>query len=307
MDKTEKRVIALGFFDGVHVGHGMLLKRTAELAASLHARACALTFDTHPEKLITGHGIPLINTSGDRAGIMKSLYGIEEVIFAHFDEALMRMPWDAFIRDMLLARFHAVHVVAGHDFYFGYKGQGNPKKLLSECARLGIGCDVIGCVEIDGIVVSSTYIRKLIAQGDMERASVFLGHPHILSGRVRRGRRLGTRIGIPTINLTVPNELQEPARGVYATRTDIDGKKYRSVTNIGIKPTIEENGSEVLAETTILDYSGDLYGRTVTIEFYRHLRPELKFPSIEALREQIHLDIAQTRAYFDEKTEKSPI
>jgi riboflavin kinase/FMN adenylyltransferase len=174
---------------------------------------------------------------------MRSLYGIEEVIFAHFDETLMHMPWDEFIRDMLISRFHALHVVAGHDFYFGYKGEGNPQKTpFSECRKHGIGCDIMECVEIDGIVVSFTYIRKLIAQGDMERAALFLGHPHLLSGRVIRGRRLGTRIGIPTVNMVVPEELQEPARGVYATVTCIDSERYLSVTNVGIKPTVVRGG-----------------------------------------------------------------
>jgi riboflavin kinase/FMN adenylyltransferase len=129
----------------------------------------------------------------------------------------MHMAWNAFIQDMLVSRFHASHVVAGHDFYFGYRGEGNPARLRAECARLGVGCDIIERVEIDGITVSSTYIRKLIAQGDMERAALFLGHPHMLSGSVQRGRRLGTRIGIHHHQSDCPESLQEPARGVYAT------------------------------------------------------------------------------------------
>jgi riboflavin kinase/FMN adenylyltransferase len=133
----------------------------------------------------------------------------------------------------------------------------------------------------------------------MERAAIFLGHPHILTGKVQRGRRLGTRIGVPTINLVVPEGLQEPARGVYATVTVIDGARYRSVTNVGVKPTLREVTSEVLAETTILDFSGNLYGRTVSVEYYKYIRPEMAFPSIEALRDQIQRDIASARTYFD--------
>ncbi len=300
-EKKDARVIALGFFDGVHVGHGMLLKRTAKMAAQLGAGASALTFDTHPETLITGHDIHLLNTANDRASLMRGLYGIEEVIFAHFDASLMHMQWDAFISDMLIKRFNAVHVVAGHNFYFGYKGTGNSEKLRSECARLGIGCDIIERVEVDGIMVSSTYIRKLIAQGDMERAALFLGHPHVLSGRVTHGRKLGSSIGIPTTNLVMPAGLQEPARGVYATRTSFDGRTYDSVTNIGVKPTLLDGMQEVLVETTIFDFCGDLYGKTISIEFYKHLRPEIRFSSISALKMQIEKDILSTKLYFDSK------
>lgn len=297
--KKEARVIALGFFDGVHVGHGTLLKRTVQLAAQLGAGASALTFDMHPEAMITGHEIHLINTANDRASLMRGLYGIDEVIFAHFDDGLMHMSWDAFIREMLVNRFDAVHVVAGHNYYFGYKGAGNPEKLRQECARLGVGCDIIERVEVEGIAVSSTYIRKLIAQGDMERAALFLGHPHRLSGRVTHGRRLGSSIGIPTTNLVMPAELQEPARGVYATKTTFDGHTYHSVTNVGVKPTLLDGKQEVLVETTIFGFSGDLYGKTILIEFYKHLRPEIRFSSIPALKEQIEKDIAQTQEYFD--------
>lgn len=163
-----KRVIALGFFDGVHTGHGALLSRVREKAAALEAVPTAFTFDAHPGSRITGAVTPLINSAADRADLMRRLYGIREIIVAHFD-SMMRMPWEDFITEYLVKEQGAVHVVAGHDFHFGYKGEGNPRRLAEKCAALGVGCDIIPKIEKEGITISSTYIRTLIAQGEMGR------------------------------------------------------------------------------------------------------------------------------------------
>ena len=171
-----KRVIALGFFDGVHKGHGALLSRVRDRAEELGAAPTAFTFDAHPSSRITGAVTPLINSAADRADLMRRLYGIQDVIVAHFD-SMMRMDWRAFVAEYLVQEHGAVHVVAGHDFHFGYKGEGNPQRLEGLCRELGVGCDIIPKVEREGITVSSTYIRTLIAQGEMERAMEFLDTP----------------------------------------------------------------------------------------------------------------------------------
>jgi riboflavin kinase/FMN adenylyltransferase len=297
MNAQEKvgRVIALGFFDGVHIGHGVLLRRTAEVSARLGACSCALTFDSHPDSLILGSDIPLLCTVTDRADLIRRLYGMEEVIFAHFDDSLMHMTWRDFLKDLLIKRFNAIHVVVGFDFHFGYRGEGNAALLRDACAEVGLGCDIISRVELDGITVSSTYIRKLVAQGDMERARLFLGHPHALSGFVGHGRKLASSWETPTVNLTFPEGIQCPAKGVYISTTIWDGGHvYPSVTNIGTRPTVSF-GHEVLAETHILDFEGDLYGKQIRLEFHRYLRPENRFPSIQALTDQIQEDIRVTR------------
>jgi len=298
--EIQKRVIALGFFDGVHIGHGQLLSTTAQTARENGAKPCALTFDSHPESSITGHKTLMINTAADRAELMRRLYGIEEVIFAHFDYGLMRMRWDDFVRNILVGRFAAAHVIAGHDYHFGYRGEGNPERLVKICRELNVGCEIIRRVELDGITVSSTYIRGLIAQGDMERAAQFLGHRHVLTGQVIHGMRLGSSIGVPTANLKIPDGVQEPARGVYITWVAINGVRYPSVTNVGIKPTIE-GGSDVLAESYIFDFYADLYGKKISVEFIRMLRPEEKFSSIEGLKQQILSDQKAAREYFDSR------
>ena len=175
-----RRVIALGFFDGVHNGHGALLRRVVDKARELDAVAAAFTFDRSPTAAITGQTVPLLSSVEDRGWLMRSRYGIQEVVVSNFD-GMMRMDWEDFVDRYLAEELGAVHVVAGHDFHFGYMGKGNPRRLQEKCAQLGIGCDIIPKVEQDGITISSTYIRTLIAQGEMERAVQFLGHPHVLT------------------------------------------------------------------------------------------------------------------------------
>ena len=294
----EKRVIALGFFDGVHIGHGALLNRVAEAAGELGAIPAALTFDRLPKHR---EDTLLLTTEEDRRWLMCSYYNVCEVEVLHFDKAMMEMPWETFVTDILVERYRAAHVVAGHDYHFGHKGEGNPDKLKGLCARLGIGCDIIGRVELDGVTVSSTYIRSLLQRGEMEEACRYLGHPHVLSGTVAHGKKLGRTIGIPTANLIPPAGLQVPAFGVYATRVVTEEGSYPAVTNVGRRPTVDD-GDGITVEPWILDFSGDLYGKTIRVEFYKRLRGENKFGSLADLQAEIFRNGEQTRAYFAENT-----
>lgn len=296
--QNQKRVIALGFFDGVHLGHAALLRQVAEVAGSLDAVPAAVTFDQHPEDVILGsRQVPLITTPEDREGLMHRLFGIRDVIVAHFDQRMMRMDWRDFVTEYLVKEHAAVHLVAGHDFHFGYKGQGNPQRLKELCAQLGIGCDIIPKVELDSVTVSSTYIRSLIAQGEMELATHFLGHPYVLSGPVVHGSQLGRTLGTPTANLVLPEGLLSPAYGVYAAKVYLPEGEYMAVVNVGVRPTVSDaNG--VTVEPWILDYHGDLYGQTIRVEFYKQLRPERKFGSVDELRAAILQNADETRAYF---------
>lgn len=291
------RVIALGFFDGVHIGHGALLRRVAQLAAEQNVIPSALTFDAHPETLTLGVGASLLTTAQQRQKLMENLYGIRDVLILPFDENMMHMNWQKFVTELLVGQYHAVHLVVGHDFRFGHKGEGNPQRLQQLCLKLGIGCDVIPAVPLDGITVSSSYIRTLIAQGDVQQAERFLGHPHTLTDQVRHGKNLGTRLGFPTLNLQIPPGHVIPAFGVYATRVCIDGIKYSAATNVGVRPTVDDNG-QITVEASLLDFDGDLYGKTVQVEFCRFLRPEQKFDSLNALRSQVLNDITEVRNYF---------
>lgn len=296
--KQRERVIALGFFDGVHLGHGALLRRTAERSAEMGAVPAAFTFDRHPESVIPGREpVPLINSPTDRGELMHRLYGIREVIMAHFGQAMMRMDWRDFVTDLLIERYRAVHLIAGHDFHFGYRGEGNAERLSALCAEKGIGCDIIPPVTVDGITVSSTHIRSLIARGEMERANEFLGHPWQLTGRVEHGKKLGSRLGFPTVNLHIPPDGVIPAFGVYATQVWVGERPYAAVTNVGVRPTVDENGA-VTVEGFLLDFDDDLYGRDIRMEFYRRIRPERKFETLDALRAQVMADAETVRQYF---------
>lgn len=294
----ETRVIALGFFDGVHLGHGALLRRVAERARELDALPTALTFDRSPKSLVRTDTIALLTDPKDRAELMRELYGIREVDVLPFDRTMMEMPWERFVTEVLARRFHAVHVVAGHDYHFGYKGQGDPEKLRHLCGELGIGCDIIGRVELDGVTISSTYIRGLIAEGDAEQARRFLGHPHMMSGTVVAGQQVGRTMGIPTANLVIPQDVLPPAKGVYATRVRVGSEYYAAVTNVGVRPTMGD-GRGLTVEPWILDFAGDLYGKDIRVEFYHRLRGERKFDSLEELKAEIFRNAEQTRAYFE--------
>lgn len=295
-----ERVIALGFFDGVHLGHGALLRRAAEEAKKRGCESAVFTFDRPPKEVITGIPCPLINSPEDRAELVKRLYGIDEMIMVPFDDEMRTTPWDRFVTDILVGRYGAVHLVAGHDHHFGHRNQGSPELLKEKCAELGLGCDIIPAVTLDGVTVSSTHIRKLLEEGDVETARAFLGHPHVLTQTVGHGRQLGRTIGIPTANLVAPPHVLLPKRGVYAAKITLpDGRAFGGVTNVGVRPTVN-NGQDVTVEPWILDFDGDLYGQAIRVEFYRRLRDERKFESLDALRSQIETDAGKTREAYPE-------
>ncbi len=296
---NQKRVIALGFFDGVHLGHGALLRRTAEQAVRLGAVPTALTFDRAPKAMVGGSTVSLLNTADDRTMLMARMYGIAEVAILPFDQAMMELPWQQFVTGILKERFHAVHVVAGHDYRFGHRGEGDPARLQELCARLGIGCDIVDRVELDGTTISSTHIRSLVADGNMDAARRFLGHPHILSGPVVKGRQLGRTIQIPTANLVIPDGIITPAFGVYASKVVTGQGTYLAVTNVGVRPTVGDDRG-VTVEPWILDFEGDLYGQTITVEFHHQLRGERKFDSLADLQREIFHNADQTRNWFQE-------
>ena len=294
-----RRVIALGFFDGVHIGHGALLSRTSKIAAELGASPGALTFNSHPESLLSGRHIPLLVSLEERAQLMRSIYGIDEVLVAHFDKELMRLPWRDFVENRLVGEYGAIHLVAGHDFHFGYRGEGDPARLRSICSEIGLGCDIIPRVELDGVTVSSTYIRELLSRGEVGVAARFLGHPHILSGTVEKGRGVGHLLGFPTANIGLPAGIQAPANGVYATFAYTPDGRFPAMTNVGARPTMEMGG-RMYVESCLFGYSGDLYGLRISVSFVKRLRDEAKFRSVDGLKAQIACDAIDALAALGE-------
>lgn len=290
----KKTIYALGFFDGVHLGHQALLRACRQIATEYGCLAGAVTFGSHPDALVMGKSPALLNTDADRERLLKDR-GMDTVVTLPFDENMRAMPWQDFLT-LLRQHYGAAGFVVGEDFHFGYRGEGTADKLLQACRDAGLPCTVVPQMTKDGTVVSSTHIRTLLESGEMEKAVEFLGHPHILTGTVVSGRHIGRTIGVPTANLLLPEGLLTPKFGVYACLAVIDSEKYAAVTNIGNRPTV--GGHRVTVEPWILDFAGDLYGKQITLEFYKFLRPEVKFPDLDALRQEIQKNGEETRRFF---------
>ena len=289
MDKT---VFALGFFDGVHLGHQALLKAAVRLAEQVGAMPGAVTFSVHPDGLVSGNAPGLLSTGCERDRLLR-FYGAKRVLELPFDRALMETQWSDFLEQ--LVGKGAAGFVCGDDFRFGAGGIGTAQTLGSWCRQRNLPYAIVPQQEVDGVRVSSTHIRGLLEKGEMEQAVRFLGHPHILSGEVVTGRGLGHTIGIPTANVLLTEGLAVPKLGVYAGYATVEGKEYPAVTNIGSRPTV--GGHQVRTESWLLDFSGDLYGKQITLSLLKFLRPEEKFESLEELKAQILQDAQQVRGF----------
>lgn len=293
---TNKKIFALGFFDGVHLGHQALLKECCALAKKNACETAAITFDRHPKSLFLPGNPILISTEKERTRLLTE-YGMDHVCSFPVTEEFMGKSWRCFLDELM--EQGAAGFVCGDDFRFGFKGEGTAEKLQEYCREKNLPCVIVTQQELEGIRISSTHIRKLIEDGKMESATRFLGHPYYLTGTVVHGHQLGRKLGIPTANLLLPEDLSIPKFGVYACRAGIGGKKYLAVTNIGIRPTVSGRG--ITVEPWILDFDGDLYGKTITLEFHYFLRPEMKFPDLEAMQAEIRRNAQQTRTYFEEQ------
>ncbi len=296
MTGNQKRVIALGFFDGVHLGHQALLKKAVERGVERGFIPAVFTFDRSPKEFVSGVKVPLLTTTEERRAAVRRHSGIEEVIAVPFDEEMMHTPWEDFVC-MLAEKYHAGWLVAGHDFRFGHKNEGTPQLLQEKAAQLGLGCDIIPAVMLEGETVSSTLIRGLLREGDVQKANRFLGSAYAITGTVRHGKGLGRTIGAPTLNVIPADGLLIPAYGVYATRVYIAGRCLNAVTNVGVRPTVDEDGG-VTVESHLLDVSEQLYGEECRVEFVKLLRKEEKFSDLAALQAQIAADIAAARECF---------
>ena len=290
-----KTIYALGFFDGVHIGHQALLAECRRLAAETGSNVAAVTFSSHPDTLVLGKTPELINTIEDRVRLLKAA-GMDDVIVLPFDKKMMTCPWQDFL-ELLRESYGAAGLVCGHDFRFGNRGLGNAHLLSAYCKEHSMPSCVVPEQKLDGTTVSSTHIRTLLEAGRMEEANRFLGHPHTLTGEVVSGRKLGRTLGIPTANLSIPEGVVRLPFGVYACKAAVEGASYIAVTNIGNRPTV--GGHRVTVEPWLLDFEGDLYGKELTLSFYRFLRPEQKFPSLDALKEEIVKNAQECRKFFE--------
>lgn len=284
----KNKIFALGFFDGVHLGHQALLAECRRLAAQQQAIPCAITFDKHPQAYFTDTPPALLLPTYDRQLLLID-YGMAVATVFPVNAEVMSTPWQAFLES--LVRMGAIGFVCGDDFRFGHKGEGNAEKLQQFCSESNLPCIIVPEQTLDGVRISSTHIRSLIEAGDMETAANYLGHPHVLCGDVVPGRQLGRTIGVPTANILIPEGVVVPKLGVYACSCQLWGREYIAVTNIGSRPTV--GGHQVRAESWILDFDGNLYDSRIVLKFHKFLRPEQKFTSLEELKAQIQKDASE--------------
>lgn len=293
MDRN-KRIFALGFFDGVHRGHQVLLSECVRLAKELGCETAAITFERHPQSLFRPDPPPLLTTLQDRFRLLQR-YGIRKVFPFAVTEEVMSTPWQDFLEGLM--DLGAAGFVCGDDFRFGSRGAGNWETLRQFCRERDLPCVIIPEQTLDDVRISSTYIRRQIESGDMATAVRYLGHGHMLTGTVVTGRKLGHKLGFPTANIELPQGVIVPRHGVYACRAYVGEESHMAVCNVGSRPTVE--GHQVRTETWLLDFSADLYGQNVTLEFLRFLRPEQRFGSLEELKAAVLQDAENTRNFFE--------
>jgi riboflavin kinase / FMN adenylyltransferase len=292
-----KVCLAIGFFDGVHLGHQQIIRQTIADAQQHEAVALVITFDRHPNTVVAPQRVPpLIYSLSQKVRVVNSL-GVDALLLIHFDEPFSRQSGEAFIRGLArdLGQVHSLCV--GATFTFGHKRGGNVALLKSLGAELRFTVHGLAAVSLDGQTVSSTRIREAILAGDLDLASQMLGRAYSLAGPVVRGDGLGRQIGFPTANIDVAG-LALPPRGVYAAHATVRGRTHRAVINIGFRPTVRSAAPELRVEAHLLDFTGVLYGDELEVTFVERLRDEIQFASLPELRDQIARDIQQARLRF---------
>jgi riboflavin kinase/FMN adenylyltransferase len=294
---ARKVCVAIGVFDGVHLGHQQVIRQTIADAQQHEGISVVVTFDCHPNSVVAPDKIPaLIYPLSKKLKAIESM-GAETSLLIHFDKALSQIPAEEFIRK--LARdFQNIHsICVGSRFTFGYKRQGNVDLLRKLGEELHFIVHGLAAISLDGERVSSTRIREAIQNGNLDGASQMLGRAYSLVGKIVEGDKLGRKLGFPTANLDVTG-LIIPPNGVYAIHAATAGKAHRAVLNIGLRPTLGNSTPQLRVEAHLLDFSGDLYGQEMEITFVEKLRDEQKFPSADALTKQIQKDIAAAKKLF---------
>ncbi len=297
----DKTVVALGNFDGVHTGHKLILEGAVEHARRNGYKALCYTFSNHPLNFFmekSGHPekcVKLICTEEEKLAMLEKL-GFDIVVNVTFNEDIMSMRAMDFIHGVLFDKLNAAAVCCGFNYSFGVKAEGKIDLLKSECDKHGVEVLIKEAVQIDGVVISSTEIRRLIAEGNMELLTKYFGRPYTLSGTISHGLSLGRKIGFPTMNITAPLTMALPPNGVYYTNAIVEGKSYPAITNIGVKPTVDDTKVKSI-ETNIFNFHEDIYDKDAIVEFLFWERPEYKFNSIEELQAQIAKDVELAKKY----------
>jgi len=294
----DKHTIAtLGTFDGVHLGHKKIIERLTQDAKKSNNESLVLTFFPHPRMVLQGNSeIQLLNTIKEKAELLECI-GLENLIIHPFDQSFSQLSAEEFVKTILVDRFNIKKIVIGHDHRFGKNRSADIHDLIAYGKKYGFEVEQISAEEIDEVSISSTKIRKALASGDIQLANDYLGYNYFLSGIVVKGRQLGRTIGFPTANLKIEENYKLiPLDGVYIVKSYLDGKEVFGMMNIGTNPTVD--GKERTIETYFLDFEGDLYDKEIRIHFLHRIRPEEKFDSLDALKEEIKNDEIITRNFI---------
>lgn len=290
-------VLTIGNFDGVHIAHRALIEKTACIAKQMCLPAVVWTFGVHPQRYFGAEGLKYITGETEKMRLAEKA-GADLYFSAEF-EKYKDMSAEQFVSKVLAGQFGVKHVICGYDFSFGKGGKGTPAVLKELLAAQGVPLTVMPPVLAFGEAVSSTRLRTLIRAGDMEKAQVLLGRRYGFCLPVIHGKRLGHTIGSPTINQAIPEDRVVPAYGVYAAFCEVDGKVYKAVANVGVKPTVNSTEQAPVCETFIFDFNGDLYGKSVWVYLCRHIRGEKRFDGVGELALQIERDKETARLITD--------
>ena len=294
---SRKVCVAIGVFDGVHLGHQQVIRQTIANAVQHEAISVVITFDRHPSAVLAPqHAPPLIYPLEKKLESIASL-GVDSTLLIHFDKAFSELTAERFVRE-LVRDFGQIHsICVGNDFCFGRGRTGNVSFLQELGKELKFTVHGLACVSLNEMVISSTRVREAVRTGNLDFAGQMLGRPYSLTGRIIKGDQLGRTFGFPTANLDVTG-LVLPPNGVYAAHAEVVGKTYRAVVNMGYRPTLKCPEPRLQVEAHLLDFSEDIYGEMMELVFLDKLRDEQRFPSIDALKAQIRLDIAAATAVF---------
>jgi len=295
INNMPEAAVALGSFDGVHRGHQELIRKTSELAKEKGLATTVFTFSNHPRDLIPGSDkVKNILYREDKELIMESL-GVDYLVDVPFTEKIMTMSPDEYVKKLLVETLNSKIIACGFNHRFGHRAEGNPNVLKELGSELGVEVFVLPPYMVGDTVVSSTFIRELIAAGDVDRCPDYLGRYYAVSGEVVVGNHLGKSLGFPTSNLIIDEGMVSPSNGVYITYCTYNGERYPSVTNVGVKPTVGAFKKNI--ETHIFDFDKELYGKQIMVEFIIKMREEVKFNSLEALKTQIVKDCKAAKEY----------
>lgn len=299
---NSKTAVALGTFDGIHLGHKVILEEALNAARGDNSKSLCFTFSNIPFNFIMDrdendpHAIKYIASNEEKISIMKKM-GFDYLANIPFDESMMKMRAKTFFHDILINTLNASFISVGFNYTYGARAEGRADDLIDEGKREGIKVMVHDAVCVDGDVVSSTLIREMILKGEVDRVSNYLGRTYGFKGRVEHGKKIGSRMGFPTVNIIAPWNKVLPPNGVYFSTMELDGSIYNSISNIGVKPTV--GPADKTIETYIFDFNDETYGKEVIVKFEKFLREEIHFDSKLQLHKQIEKDCESAIKYHN--------